>query len=239
MLVYNISVYSWPNSILKLIETWSRNFIWSGDISKKKLVIVSWKKCCSPYAEGGLGLRSLISLNEASNLRLCWELIHSEASWAKILCDRVLRNGKTITHHISSSLWSSIKLEYMVIMENSSWQIGNGKSIQLWEDSWCGAPLKETLDISENVLKWLPSKVSDIIVNYTLSLPQFLVDLFPSLRGMINKITLPLEDRADRLVWMVSDNGDLSLKMAYDFKRHKFQFKSWAKIIWCKDVPPS
>ncbi|PNX82112.1 ribonuclease H, partial [Trifolium pratense] len=44
MLMYNISVYAWPISLLKTIETWSRNFIWSGDISKRKLVTVAWKK---------------------------------------------------------------------------------------------------------------------------------------------------------------------------------------------------
>jgi hypothetical protein len=90
MLMHSISVYAWPVSLLKSIETWARNFIWSGDISKRKLVTVSWKKVCMPYSEGGLGLRSLISLNEASNLKLCWELLHSDESWATILCSRVI-----------------------------------------------------------------------------------------------------------------------------------------------------
>jgi hypothetical protein len=84
MIVYSISIYSWPVSLLKSLENWSRNFIWSGDVNKRKLVTVSWKKVCTPYAEGGLGLRSLIKLNEASNLKLCWDLLHSEASWTKV-----------------------------------------------------------------------------------------------------------------------------------------------------------
>jgi hypothetical protein len=77
MAIYSISIYSWPISILKSIETWSRNFIWSGNINQKKLVTVAWKKVCAPYEEGGLGLRSLIALNEAANLKWCWELLHS------------------------------------------------------------------------------------------------------------------------------------------------------------------
>jgi hypothetical protein len=43
MLIYSISIYSWPESLLKDIEKNMRNFIWSGDIEKRKLVTVSWK----------------------------------------------------------------------------------------------------------------------------------------------------------------------------------------------------
>jgi hypothetical protein len=71
MTIYNITTYAWPVSILKTIEAWTRNFIWSGDINQKKLVTVAWKKVCSPFDEGGLGLRSLVCLNEAANLKLC------------------------------------------------------------------------------------------------------------------------------------------------------------------------
>jgi hypothetical protein len=66
----------------------SRNFIWSGDINKKKLVTVAWKKVCTPLAEGFLGLRSLLRLNEAANLKLCWDLLLFEEDWAIILKKR-------------------------------------------------------------------------------------------------------------------------------------------------------
>jgi hypothetical protein len=53
MAIYSITIYSWPIYILKSIETWTRNFIWSGNIDQKKLVTVAWKKVCAPYEEGG------------------------------------------------------------------------------------------------------------------------------------------------------------------------------------------
>jgi hypothetical protein len=55
--------------------------------------------------EGGLGLRSLISINEAANLKLCWEFLNANEDWAQILKSRVLRGQKAINHHILSSLW--------------------------------------------------------------------------------------------------------------------------------------
>jgi hypothetical protein len=41
MLIYSITLYSWPVSLIKEVEKHFRNFIWSGDIDKRKLVTVS------------------------------------------------------------------------------------------------------------------------------------------------------------------------------------------------------
>ncbi|MCI10694.1 RNA-directed DNA polymerase (Reverse transcriptase), partial [Trifolium medium] len=56
MLIYSISLYSWPSSLINHIEKCVKNFIWSGDIEKRKLVTVAWKKLCRPFAQGGLNL---------------------------------------------------------------------------------------------------------------------------------------------------------------------------------------
>jgi hypothetical protein len=100
MLVYSISIYSWPMSLLKDLERWIKNFIWSGDISQRKLVIVAWKKVCRPYDQGGLGIRSLIVLNESTNLKLCWDMFTSNEHWAILLRSRVIRGVGCISHHI-------------------------------------------------------------------------------------------------------------------------------------------
>lgn len=71
MITHSIGVYSWPVSLLKLVESAYRNFIWSGNSSQRKMVTVSWKKFYQPKALGGLRIRSLTCLNEASNLKLC------------------------------------------------------------------------------------------------------------------------------------------------------------------------
>jgi hypothetical protein len=76
MLLHSLLIYYWPSSLIKELERYMRNFIWSGDISKRKLVTVSWANVCKPLSEGGLGLRSLVKLNEAANLKLCWDLLH-------------------------------------------------------------------------------------------------------------------------------------------------------------------
>ncbi|MCI15117.1 ribonuclease H protein, partial [Trifolium medium] len=56
---------------------------------------------------------------------------------------------------------------------------------------------------------------------------------------LVQQITLSVEPVDDLLVWKSSSNGILTLKIAYDFKRHHFPKMDWAKSIWCREIPPS
>ncbi|MCH82427.1 ribonuclease H protein, partial [Trifolium medium] len=129
MLVYTMSVYAWPVSLIRELEKWIKKFIWPGDINQRNIVTVAWKKVCKPYSQGGLGIRSLITLNEASNLKLCWDLFQSQEQWVILLRSRVFRGRRCITHHVHSSIWSSVKAEFNVVLENSQFIIGDGTTI--------------------------------------------------------------------------------------------------------------
>jgi hypothetical protein len=96
MLLHTMNIYSWPVSLLRDIERWMKFFIWSGDINKRKLVTVAWKKVCATFEEGGLNVRSLNALNEATNIKLCWDLLQSQEQWAQIIRSRVLRGNNCI-----------------------------------------------------------------------------------------------------------------------------------------------
>lgn len=89
---------------------------------------------------GGVCIRSLIHLNVASNLKLCWELINSYEDW-------VLRPSGKLNHHIASSIWNGIKPEYTIIMDYSCWTLGDGAGIKFWKDAWCDDPLVNELDV--------------------------------------------------------------------------------------------
>lgn len=73
MMLYSFHIYSWPVSLLKSIDRCVRNFIWSEKIHTKKVVTVAWHRICCSFKEGGLGLRSLRTTNDAAMLKLCWE----------------------------------------------------------------------------------------------------------------------------------------------------------------------
>ncbi|KAK2429733.1 hypothetical protein QL285_028147 [Trifolium repens] len=239
MLTYTISLYSWPVSLLKYLEKCIRNFIWSGEIDKRKLVTTSWKKVCRPLSQGGLNLRSLVSLNKASNLKLCWTFINSQSSWAKLLRDRVLRHKKPINYHIFSSIWSSIKEEYDVIIDNSIWLIGNGEDINFWNDNWCGLVLSDYYNIPSHTRKLLLSTVKDYISNGSWNIPYQLDLEFPGLSNLVNQTIIPLEQNNDSLIWKHTDSGSLEMKEAYNFKMPPLQDLYWTKFVWSPDIPPS
>jgi ribonuclease HI len=194
---------------------------------------------CRPLSQGGLNVRSLINLNKASNLKLCWSLLNSDASWALLLRDRVVRKRRVILHHVFSSLWSSVKDEFNVIMNNSVWLLGNGTNINFWTDSWCGSPLIEQLNIPVQLGPLLSSTVSDFILNGQWTIPPQLCLMFNNLSSIINKVTIPIEDSQDKLLWKHTDSGDVELKQAYSFKLQQFHDLPWAKLIWNQAIPPS
>jgi len=216
-----------------------RNFIWSGEVDKRKLVSVAWKKVCRPFSQGGLNLRSIKTLNISANLNLLWKMLHSDDDWAILLKSRTLRMHKPIQYHIYSSLWSSIKEEINSLHNNSIWLLGTGDNINFWNDSWCGAPLSQALNIPPHISSLLVSKVSDYIIDGEWAIPEALEQMFPILRILIQQATIPLNPEDDQLLWKHTTNGDLDLKQAYSFKLHHSEELQWTKLIWNPDIPPS
>lgn len=239
MLIHSISIYSWPKQLLKEMETWIRNFIWSGDVAKRKLVTVSWRKTCKPILEGGLGIRSLCTLNESANLKLCWDFINSSEDWARLLRSKVLRGRRAISHHIYSSLWSSFKSEFSIIQDNCNWIIGSGTNINFWLDNWCGESIAKYLDFPPHFHSNLNAMVCDFLDNFHWRFPHDFFDVFPTIRQLISQAILPLEDRQDRMVWKHSSTGELSFKDSFSFKYGIGQNIQWAKYVWSPDIPPS
>jgi hypothetical protein len=100
-------------------------------------------------------------------------------------------------------------------VDNSFWLLGNGKYINFCNDSWCGTPLVDQFQ-----------------------LPPQLTLIFNNLSSIVDKVTIPLENSQDKLLWKHSDSGDLELEQAYSFKLQQYQDLQWAKLIWNPDIPP-
>ena len=118
MTIYSIMVYSWSVSLIKMMEGWCRNFIWSDDIYKRNLVIMTWKHCCRDVRDGGLSIRSLRILNKASDLKQCWSVLNDHEDWARILRIRVFKRGRHVKYHVFSSIWTGSKAYQEVVKNN-------------------------------------------------------------------------------------------------------------------------
>jgi hypothetical protein len=53
MIQHTIALYCWPASSIKSLECSIRNFIWSGDVNKRKLVTVAYHilRCFSSFCD--------------------------------------------------------------------------------------------------------------------------------------------------------------------------------------------
>jgi ribonuclease HI len=132
-----------------------------------------------------------------------------------------------------------MKEEVYSLKANCTWLLGDGKDINFWNDSWCGIPLSDQLSIPVHISQSLTSTVSDFLVEGNWVIPAQLIQAYPTLLSIISQATIPLVSCADQLLWKLTDDGDLSLKDAYLFKSQQVQDVSWAKCIWCPDIPPS
>jgi len=164
-------------------------------------------------------------------MKLCWELGNSKEYWAKLLRSNVFRGRRAISHHIYSSIWSSVKAEIGVIVENCRWLIGLGENINFWLDSWHEVPMVSIFNI--------PAKVSDFIFDFKWRIPISMETAFPNLRQLAQQITLASDHREDMLLWKHCNFGALSLKEAFLHKNGYAQNLPWTKAIWGLDIPPS
>jgi hypothetical protein len=126
-----------------------------------------------------------------------------------------MRRRRVISHHIASSIWSSIKSEFNIMLENSNWLLGDGSTIHFWTDNWCGVPLNTYLSIDEMVDD--NSLVSDYIHNNCWNLPDHFSVEFPEVWNLVHQVTISLQHKEDELVWCATTSGNLSFKDAYNF----------------------
>lgn len=65
-----------------------KNFLWTGDILKQKLVTVAWSNVCQSKAAGGLGIKDISPLNKAALLMHMWGILNTSSEWSSFVRSR-------------------------------------------------------------------------------------------------------------------------------------------------------
>ncbi|KAL6182579.1 hypothetical protein ACLB2K_043998 [Fragaria x ananassa] len=200
MLVYTFQVYEWPVSVVRKIEVWCRKFLWSGSIDKRGIPLVAWKSCCSPIAEGGLGLKQLVLLNRSLLLKRCWKIYTAQSEGCAFIRNRFSRRKSYAPY----SIWPGVRQFWKTVQDNSQWLIGSGNGIYFWRDKFMGRPINEFF--GSNVLMQDNSDlVSKYIDNGSWNLPPLLQLHYPALCGMINQVPVSEDPSVnDKLIWTSS-----------------------------------
>ncbi|KAL6218745.1 hypothetical protein ACLB2K_011954 [Fragaria x ananassa] len=162
-----------------------------GNVSCRAYYPVAWKKCCASLKEGGLGVRNIMALNQAFVLKKFWDFLTKSTTTAAFFSARFLQCS-----------------------------VGNGHSIDFWHGNWLNGSIIDKLGIEYQLGKSLCGKVSDFILNGSWFCSTNLNAELAALWSEILAIQLPSYDTDDKLVWLDSSEGVLSLSIAYEFKRN-------------------
>ena len=64
-LTYFLSLFTIPKAVAARLESIQRNFLWGSSEGSLKYLLVAWENVCLPIKMGGLGIRSVVSFNQA------------------------------------------------------------------------------------------------------------------------------------------------------------------------------
>lgn len=201
--MYSFSIYQWPVSLLKRLEQFSRNFIWTGAFDKKSCVCPSYEDMCKPEKEGGLGIWCLRAMNKVAVVKsvLGWLNGSDEVSAFIRLSTKLTSSGSKLKK-FSSSLVAGGRSTASVLQAHTLWWVGNGTRIDFWTDNWFGGVITDHLVLPDSVTQKLKAKVADFIVQGHWCIPQVFKENFPLLAQRISNVDF--YNRGDELIWTSS-----------------------------------
>jgi len=102
-----------PRATCDELDRKVRRFLWAGTNLDRKPHLVAWATVTKSLEEGGLGIRSMRSLNSAAMVKLGWRMMQEpEALWARVLKYKYSKKGNGI-HYLEpgrkpSNAWKGI-----------------------------------------------------------------------------------------------------------------------------------
>ncbi|KAJ0766710.1 putative reverse transcriptase zinc-binding domain-containing protein [Helianthus annuus] len=255
---YFFSLYKVPVGVVNKLEVIIRKFLWGGTGRDRKLNWVSWDRVSSPIDRGGLGIRNLLSINNALLLKWAWRFKNEKDNlWVKVISAIHGHRRSWEFLPIKASLggvWGNIvKVASSPITAGDRFrnfirgEIGNGADVAFWLDQWlvkeplkCCYPNLFRLELDKRcvVRDRIVRPVSNPEAKWQWSRPPSSsaelaewLDLNVKLRNVV------LSDVKDKRLWMGDDSGVFSvgsINKSFDMNKDFSNRYVWE---WCKWIP--
>jgi hypothetical protein len=252
---YIMSSFLLPKSFCDHMESQICKFWWGNNVDKRKIHWVNWKKTCKAKSKGGMGFKNLRAFNEALLAKQGWRLITNPQSLVARMfkakyypqCD-FLKAKRTQNWSFS---WQSIQKSSWILKKGCVWQIGDGKSINIWEDRWIN-PKAGSFMWSKKPDNSPLQRVSDLIDEETKCWKEHVINqnFYPMEATQIFAIPLTNTNSEDIISWYGTKDGNYSVKSGYhaimewnDYdttaatSSHNDMETRWKKL-WSLAVPP-
>lgn len=166
---------------------------------------------CKPKSCGGVGFRDLVAFNKALLVKQIWRIIilYPDSLLARILKARYFKNSDIMLAKVGSKpsyVWRSLLWSRNLLKRGLCWRVGNGKSIDIFNDPWI--PNLPGFRCGINTVNDLKLKVESLIhSNGSLNenLVRSLVNPFEA--NAILQIPIHMRGCDDIRYWISKDKG--------------------------------
>lgn len=251
-----LSILPAPKAILQKIRSIQRSFLWSGSAEKRKWALAAWDKVCKPKLAGCLNLIDPDISKKTGGAKLWWRwlketnlpwAIHWKEKYTPNCRDQDLIRLQELLE--GSPIWNLEKKNKNLIQEHSFWEIRNGESALLWEDSWQQHPKLEIPELEAYKINcqnrgkhsvhqyWNPDSQDQEWRESSLpdaEIPNEEYNNLQNLLLILNKRKIRITTEEDKLRWGLTGNGNFTLKEA----RRQMEFSeqgedaSWFNKVW-------
>lgn len=156
---YSMTCFELPVSLCKRIQSAVTRYWWDNNENAKKMAWVSWSSMAKPKALGGLGFRDFQTYNVALLAKIGWRLLQNpNCLLGRVLMGKHCPENDILLAKETSTMshgWRSILLGRDLLVQNLGWAVGNGQSINVWQDPWlsCTAQERPMGPIHEHLLE--------------------------------------------------------------------------------------
>lgn len=208
---------------------------------------MAWDKLTVRKEHGGLGFQDLHAFNLALLGKQGWHLLTNHTSLVtRLFKAKYFSKGDFLgapEGHNPSFVWRSVCITQPMLREGARWIIGDGTSINFWQDIWLrdGGTLTESIHSTD--LEGL--RVRDVLVYPQRQWNATLLDTILDLHDMARVQNVPLlhTDTHDRHIWRFDTRGHYTVRSGYSLLMDQFgdngQWRvqgSW-DVIWKLQVP--
>ncbi|XP_057425675.1 uncharacterized protein LOC130719041 [Lotus japonicus] len=219
---YVMSCFILPNGLCNEIEGMISRFYWGGDVTRRGMHWVKWSTLCQPKLNGGLGFRDFKSFNLALVAKNWWRIHnHPDSLLSRVFKAIYFPRGNMIgarKGYRPSYAWTSIWKTSDLVQRGTSWRIGNGLNVRIWEDRWLphGSPINFRHDVVEELkLETVAHLIQPGASVWNKELIEW--TFCPATAKNILAVPLPLHPAEDLLFWEHTSDGLYTVSFGYDF----------------------
>jgi hypothetical protein len=218
---YCMSTILLPETLGEELERMINSFWWgSNKASGKGINWLRWEKLAMRKEYGGMGFRHFYGFNLAMLAKQGWHLLtNHDTILSKVFKAKYYpKEGFLVAKlgHNPSYVWRSIHASQAVVKRGLRWRIGNGTSINVWNQPWLRD--EKQLFLTTNMGAGQEAMtVSDLVNHEDGTWKTHVVQQLFNPRDVaeILKIPLHMTHNVDVPMWRLSRNGKFSVKSAY------------------------